>query len=328
MEGTAQGNVDFMLAVADNRFVTGRVTPRADLVRGFCLPILPTLVPPCSRSVSLIILNGNSILCDNFVAMKRVLLLAAILAAVAGNLSSSPDQSSPAHKQEVAQQSPANPSPVTVVIENAQRSEPTQAPKPEPPKGYASPEGALVIVGIVTCLVIGWQSWETRKSAEATDKSAKLQRAGMNQWVEVENWQGGKDIWRPDDDDAPHHLMFDFVIVNPTNYPMTLRTIRWKIGEQEGTLPLNFTFPPKGRHPTITSYDLTDEEFLNYGDAGKPLELSVSGSIDFDDVLRNPQTQLFWVAFHCRFTDGIIIVKPYKTSSWVQHSKAWKKPEA
>src|ERR1035437_1321441 len=30
-----------------------------------------------------------------------------------------------------------------------------------------SPEWVLAIVGIITCGVIGWQSWETRRSAEA-----------------------------------------------------------------------------------------------------------------------------------------------------------------
>lgn len=39
----------------------------------------------------------------------------------------------------------------------------------------ASPDWPLVIVGIITCLVIGWQSWETRRSAEATRKSITLQ---------------------------------------------------------------------------------------------------------------------------------------------------------
>jgi hypothetical protein len=36
--------------------------------------------------------------------------------------------------------------------------------------GYVlpSPERALVSVGIITCSVIGWQSWETRRSVLAT----------------------------------------------------------------------------------------------------------------------------------------------------------------
>jgi len=98
------------------------------------------------------------------------------MAAFAGNLSGSPDQSSTTHKQKVAQQSPANPSPVTVTIENTQRSEPEQTARPESPKGYASPEGALVFVGIATCLVIMWQAWETRKSAQAMQASIPLQQ--------------------------------------------------------------------------------------------------------------------------------------------------------
>jgi hypothetical protein len=34
------------------------------------------------------------------------------------------------------------------------------------------PEWAIVLVGIVTCVVIAWQSWETRRAAKATQKSA------------------------------------------------------------------------------------------------------------------------------------------------------------
>jgi hypothetical protein len=37
-----------------------------------------------------------------------------------------------------------------------------------------SPEWALAIVGIITCFVIGWQSWETRRSAKAARDSIVL----------------------------------------------------------------------------------------------------------------------------------------------------------
>src|ERR1700688_133758 len=108
--------------------------------------------------------------------MKRLLMLAAIVATSAGNLPGSPNQSSPAHKQDVAQQAPANAPPVTVVIENGQRGEPAKTSAPQAPQGDTTPEWVLVFVGVVTAVFIGWQSWETRRSAQAVKDSLPHQK--------------------------------------------------------------------------------------------------------------------------------------------------------
>lgn len=42
-----------------------------------------------------------------------------------------------------------------------------------------NPEWALVIVGIITCVVIGWQSWATACAAKATQVSAEALWAGQ-----------------------------------------------------------------------------------------------------------------------------------------------------
>lgn len=46
----------------------------------------------------------------------------------------------------------------------------------ESPHWYASPEWLLVIVGIATCVVIGWQSIATSQAARAAEDSAKAAR--------------------------------------------------------------------------------------------------------------------------------------------------------
>lgn len=46
------------------------------------------------------------------------------------------------------------------------------AAQDQTPSGYKPPEWVLPLVGIITVLVIGWQSWETRRAAQATQKSA------------------------------------------------------------------------------------------------------------------------------------------------------------
>lgn len=48
--------------------------------------------------------------------------------------------------------------------------------KGESPHWYASSEGVLVIVGIVTAIVIGWQSYETMLAARATQQGAEATR--------------------------------------------------------------------------------------------------------------------------------------------------------
>jgi hypothetical protein len=111
--------------------------------------------------------------------MKRLLLFAAIMAASAGNLSGSPYQSPAAHKQEVAQQSPANPSPVTVIVENAPRGEPASGTAPKSLDGNAAPEWALVIVGIVTCGFIWWQAKKTSEATQAMRDSLPHQAAAV-----------------------------------------------------------------------------------------------------------------------------------------------------
>src|SRR5579872_393370 len=113
-----------------------------------------------------------------FLAMKFTVF--AVMAAITWNLAQGPKQSPAAHKKAVTQQAQPNPSPVTVVIDNAQRGEPAQAAKPESPSGDTSPEWALVIVGIVTFLVIGWQSLETRRSADAVKESVPHQKTAAD----------------------------------------------------------------------------------------------------------------------------------------------------
>lgn len=182
---------------------------------------------------------------------------------------------------------------------------------------------ALVIVGAVTAWYVARQANETANASRAMRDSIELQKAGLNQWIEIDDWQGGDDIWKPDSTE-PDHLMFQFAIVNPTDFPMTLKAVRWKIGGQEESFTPNCTLPPKGRHPTIASYDLTPEELLRYAEKKSALELEVDGSVDFEDVLHNTNTQPFWLAFQCVFQSGVWVTKAYKTAAWVLNPKVEK----
>jgi hypothetical protein len=187
-------------------------------------------------------------------------------------------------------------------------------------------DGTTTWVIVLTLIAIAEQAKESSKATRAMRDSTQLQKAGLNQWVEVGDWQGGENIWKPDTEPGqPDHLIFQFCIVNPTDYPMTLKAVRWKIGGQEESIAPNCTLPPKGKHPTLASYDLTPEEMLGYAEKKEALELEVSGSVDFEDVLHNTRTQPFWSAFHCVFQSGIWITKSYKTAAWVQNPQVTEK---
>jgi hypothetical protein len=204
-------------------------------------------------------------------------------------------------------------------------------PERDSPRWYRFfrwPDGTTAWMIVLTLMAIAEQANESAKATQAMRRSTDLQVVGLNQWVEVGDWQGGEDIWKPDaEPEQPDHLMFKFSIENPTNYPMILKAARWKIGGQEESISPSCTLPPKGVHPTLAYYDLTAEEMLLYAKTRKRLELEVSGSIDFEDVLHNAQTQPFWVAFHCIFESGIWITKPYKTAAWVQNPEIQKKKD-
>jgi hypothetical protein len=55
--------------------------------------------------------------------------------------------------------------------ETDQTESSSDAPKWYPP--FEHPDGMLVIVGLITCVIIGWQSWQTRRAAAATEGAVK-----------------------------------------------------------------------------------------------------------------------------------------------------------
>lgn len=95
--------------------------------------------------------------------MKKTFLLIAIMIIVAGNLASQPNQSTPAHRQEIEQEKTAS---TAAAKNNCQYTGPAQSTVPQASLGNIT-DWPLVIVGIITCGVVGWQSLETRRSAQA-----------------------------------------------------------------------------------------------------------------------------------------------------------------
>src|ERR1700685_3476713 len=82
---------------------------------------------------------------------------------------SAKDADSPT-SQKTNQAPPSVPAPYQV--NNQWISTEAQPASKQSPHWYESPEWVLVIVGCITFLVIGWQSFETRRAATATRDAA------------------------------------------------------------------------------------------------------------------------------------------------------------
>ena len=105
-------------------------------------------------------------MCYNIAAMKPA-LIAAIMLTVAIHLAprSKAKQDTNSVEQQASQQ-PTSPN------NNKRPTTETDATKNKPPSWYESPEWVLVIVGGITCFVIGYQSYATMIAAKAAKLNA------------------------------------------------------------------------------------------------------------------------------------------------------------
>jgi hypothetical protein len=82
------------------------------------------------------------------------------------------------------------PSPFSNQINEQQIKSETQTAQAEPRHWYESPEWVLVIVGCITFIVIGWQSFETRRAATAAKLSADAFINSERGWVFLDDLPG------------------------------------------------------------------------------------------------------------------------------------------
>ncbi len=122
----------------------------------------------------------------NFSAVPKktvTVAVAALLAAVA--LSAQPNKNATEKQGAATQKNP----PVVLATPNRQNEGETNTAKPstDPPAHtpLKDPNWVLVIVGSITCGVIGWQSWETRKAAEAAFLQIQMMKDKERARIEV-----------------------------------------------------------------------------------------------------------------------------------------------
>jgi hypothetical protein len=166
----------------------------------------------------------------------------------------------------------------------------TAKPKTDTPASHTplkDPNWVLVIVGSITCIVIAWQSWETRKAAQAARGSIRLQERAMQQWVEATNWRSSM-LQLIEGEGGT--LLIDVDIVNETPYPVTITdgAIYFKnptVGEKYGeTVTLSSIFlPPHSPLEAHIGVEITDGQARQF--AREPVVLTVFGAFSHTGIL-------------------------------------------
>jgi len=131
--------------------------------------------------------------------------------------------------------------------------------------------GLLVFVGFVTAVSIGWQSWETRKaakaahiSAEATEKSVRLQETALRQWVNLDHLKAGA---QPPfvSGMTEMTLLFTFDVTNPTKMPFTVEWLIVRVNGESLTETLHHFLPPDDIYPVKIPVTIRNKRVEEYG---------------------------------------------------------------
>jgi hypothetical protein len=266
----------------------------------------------------------------------RIALLLAVASAIAWNLADRPNKSSSEHKAEVAQQAPANPFPLTVVIDNAQRSEPTQPTKPEAPSGNTAPEWALVVVGILTCIILVWQAHETRRSVAAIRESLSHQRdtaaaallnakALINSerpWVMVQITEEKKELPEEQGVGLLGGRVFQFAIFNYGKTPAHITNYTELafdfLKDPDTELPI----PPKYGEPNKSRRFIAPRDSFVVGDFN-PHVTRMNAIVERAGGGKTTQSDLSLVVYGVvEYEDGIS-AKSYKTAFCYRHERDW-----
>jgi len=174
----------------------------------------------------------------------------------------------------------------------------------------ASAEWSLVIVGVVTAVVIGYQAYETRRatkamqrSTEATVKSVRLQETALRQWVDIEKWRAMP--YLREDGVLTLHIEFD--VVNPTNLPLTLNAVSTIIDGQQGSISQKNLLPPKNRHAVAMPIKITQEQLLKWKQ--DKIGFPVSGQVIYEDILEQVRPQPFGGMIACSEKNGVVFMR-------------------
>src|SRR5271165_1777936 len=134
-----------------------------------------------------------------------------------------------------------------------------------------------VFGGIVGIVLIYWQTLQIRKSADATRDSVKLQRAGMRQWIELDNWSSSIDKTASDP------LTLTVQIVNRTPIPLKLGRITAQVGgdSRRGDEFREHWLVPQATYSMKIATKLSREQIEDYFRSS--LIINFTASVSFKD---------------------------------------------
>jgi hypothetical protein len=175
--------------------------------------------------------------------------------------------------------------------------------------------GLLVLVGIVTAGFIGWQSWETRKaataahfSADATEKSVRLQETALRQWVDVDDLKvRSQPTYFIEMSET--NLVFTFNVTNPTRMPLTFEWLIVRVNSQRFAMTFHHFLAPDGFYPVTVPVAIRDKQVALFG--AYKLALSFIATVGYTDAFERPQRQPFGVMCLCG-PPAMCNVSPYE----------------
>lgn len=245
--------------------------------------------------------------------------VSALLAAVA--LSAQPNKNATEKQTTAPQKNP----PIILAAPNRENHGEANTTKPntDPPASHTpfkDPNWVLVIVGSITCAVIAWQSWESRKAAQAARGGIHLQETLNQQWIEIAGWRkegfGSREL-------NPPRFTIAAEIKNRTAAPLTIQKV-W-IG-YPGHAPAEYeyrtTLAPHGEPIKVTfsgAVDSTPGQLGLYDVNHYPIILE--GRVEFTDCFRKQQSQPFRRALWLGPGSNCISVAISEYASPVPHLK-------
>lgn len=152
--------------------------------------------------------------------------------------------------------------------------------------------GLLVLAGLGATIA-------ALMTLRAIQNQVDIQTASMEQWVEVANWKA-RLVGITDGDDL---LWITFEIMNPTPFPLTIKTGRFQMevpsatGKEE-SIPADTFFTPKTPYEISTTLELSAAESGRFNT--EVLSVKVVGYITHSGVLkRKPVTQVIAGILSC-----------------------------
>lgn len=160
--------------------------------------------------------------------------------------------------------------------------------------------GLLVVVGFITAGVICWQSWESRKAAEAAKKGVALQKVAMQQWIDIDGLETIPVHLQPTA--TQFDLPISFQLGNPTKFPLVLHSLLLWIDRVHALTVLfgGIQLSPDDSYTMNTSTRLEGVKLARYRAGNHSFEMG--GVISFVDAFKEPQTCRFGYICKCGST--------------------------